>query len=83
MQNKIKWKTYIGIILVTTATYLGINWVWGALFIFWAITDLVHGRTFFIEEVSKSTHPYTYWLVIIVWVGLAFMSFIPNYWWYR
>lgn len=80
MQNKIKWKTYIGIILVTVATYFNISWVWGILFIFWLITDLIHGKTFFIEEVSKTTHPYTYWLVITVWFLLSVISFVPMKW---
>lgn len=83
MQNTFKWKTYLGLILVLCGIFLSLEWIWGILFLFWAITDLVNGRTYFIEDVNKRSNPFTYWLVVTVWFILALLSFIPNYWWYR
>ncbi len=79
----IKWKTIIGLILLVLAIYFNIGWAWGVLFLFWAITDLINKRTYFIEDVPRSTNPILYWIIVVIWLGLAIYSFIPEWWWYR
>lgn len=66
-----KWKALLGLALIWTAAATGITWVWAALFIWWAITDVFLGETHFIERVPRVANPVTFWLIVASWIALS------------
>lgn len=82
MISKYKWKTILGLIVMIIATLKNIPWLWGILFLFWAINDLRNGHTYFIEDVSREEDPILFWVIVTVWFLFAVMSFFPSWWWW-
>lgn len=66
-----KWRALIGMLFVTYAVLFNVDWVWGLLFLLWALPDLRRGSTHFLEHLERSRNPVMYWLVMGTWIGLA------------
>ena len=75
MKNPIKWRTIIALLLMYTAILMNWQWVWGLLFMFWVVPDIISGVTYFIEPIEKKTNPILYWIIIVSWVLMALYSF--------
>lgn len=76
-QKSIKWRTILGLILVYVAMWFNWQWIWGVLFIFWVIPDILSGVTYFIEPIEKIKHPILYWVIILSWILMSVYSFLP------
>lgn len=63
-----KWKSLIGVALLWVAVILGIEWVWGLVFLMWLIPDLMSGDTYFLEYISRKENPISYWLIMGSWL---------------
>ena len=63
-----KWKSLIGVALLWAAVILGIEWVWGLVFLMWLIPDLMSGDTYFLEYISRKENPISYWLIMGSWL---------------
>lgn len=74
-----KWKTVIALILLLIATALNWSWVYGILFIAWAIADIVGGRVYFVEEVAKTANPILFWVIVILWLLLGVYSLLEAF----
>lgn len=72
-----KWRTIVGLILVYLAIWFELQWIWGILFLFWVVPDLISGSTFFMEEINKKEHPLLYWLIVVSWLLMALYSLTP------
>ncbi|MEM6784106.1 MAG: VOC family protein [Bacteroidota bacterium] len=67
----VKWKAVLGLILVAVAVLFSLDWVWGVLFLLWALADVRLGATHFIEVVERRRNPVVFWLIVGTWVSLA------------
>lgn len=76
----IKWKTILALILIIAGVILNWSWIWGALFLFWAGTDLIYQETHLVEVIKRAENPILYWLVVVTWILLAIISFFPGIW---
>ena len=74
MNETIKWRTLIALVLMYIAILMNWEWAWGVLFMFWVIPNLFSGITYFIEPISKKENPKTYWVIIISWIFMALFS---------
>ena len=54
---------------------LGQVWVFGVLFVFWAIRDIISRRTHMIGDVALSEHPILFWVIAGSWLVFGILSF--------
>lgn len=76
--REIKWRAIIGLIIVALAVLSELNWIWGLLFLFWIVPDLMRGSTHFLEHVERRKNPIVYWLIISVWLALSLYLLFEN-----
>ncbi|PAB59057.1 B12-binding domain-containing radical SAM protein [Anaeromicrobium sediminis] len=69
-----KWRTFLALGLIATSLFMNWNWIWSVFFLYWAILDIKSGYTFSVEPISRNENPILYWLIIILWLGLAIYS---------
>lgn len=67
----VKWRALTGLLIVALAVLLEANWIWGLLFLLWALPDIKSGSTHFLEQVDRSKNPVVYWLIVVTWIGLS------------
>lgn len=70
----IKWRTITALILIYIAVFMGWEWMWGILFLYWVIPDVFSGITYFVEPIYKKETPNLYWVIVLSWVGMAVYS---------
>ena len=68
---KMHWRTLVGLVLVYAAAVFSLSWVWGILFLFWVVPDLISGVTYFISEVNRKTAPVLYWFIMATWILMS------------
>ena len=71
ISTNIKWRSLIGLIGIYLMILSKQNWGWGALFLFWVLSDLKSGTTYFIEPLSRRSNPFLCWVVVLTWVVLS------------
>lgn len=76
--SPVKWRAIVGLFVVTLATILNLNWVWGIVFLLWVIPDLQSGETYFFEQVTRQQNPILYWLIMIMWIASSVYFFFPQ-----
>ena len=64
-------RTILGLALVYLAVLLSWDWIWGILFLFWVIPDLITGVTHFISAVSRERSPLLYWAIMATWMLMS------------
>ena len=69
------------LIILVVATAFGLFWVWGVLFLFWAVQGYRLGTVFLIGSISRAETPLLYWMVLAFWVVLACWYFLPAQFW--
>lgn len=72
--SNLKIRSLIGLILVYIAYLYQIDWIWGVLFLYWVIPDLISGTTYFMEPITKKDNTILYWVIVISWLWMAFYS---------
>jgi len=77
--NKYKWRTLIGLVLVFIAFGFNLNWVWAILFLIWVIPDLFSGVTHFMEPISKTENPLLYWLIMGTWLLMSGFMLVDTF----
>ena len=70
----IRWRTWTGLALVAASVAFGWWWTWGVLFLWWAASNLRSGEAHFVEPVTRTGEPITYWSVVVTWLLLALWS---------
>ena len=70
-ESTFKWKALVGLIVIWVASLSGAVWVWSGLFIWWAILDVWHGETHFLERVTRTNDPLMFWIIVLSWIGLS------------
>jgi len=61
----------MALILIIISILMEWNWVWGAIFIMWAIPSFYSGKTYLVQEIDKNKDPILFWLILMMWVGLS------------
>ena len=68
----------VSLIVVVTATVLDWYWVWGVMFLYWAILSLVVGEVFLVQTVRRGENPYLFWSVSAMWLILAILVIVTE-----
>ncbi len=68
MINHRRIANYVALPLLLAATWLGLNWPWGLVFIWWAWPSIRAGEAFLVDVVSLEEDPILFWAVTTLWV---------------
>lgn len=69
-----KWKALSGLGLIAIGLVMDWYWIWGILFLVWAINDVRSRRTHLLEDVTRAENPVLYWVIVVLWICLAFYA---------
>lgn len=74
MNTQLNW---LALVVLIVATAFNHYWVWGLLFIFWAIRAFNDDGTQLLLPVSKRSDPLLYWAINIMWLvfGIWYILF--------
>ena len=63
--------TWIALLVVWLAVLVNQPWIFGLLFLAWAIYDIATGESSFVQTVTRKAHPVAFWLVVVTWLAFA------------
>lgn len=63
--------TWIALLTVWFAVLMNQPWIFGLLFLAWAIFDIVTGKSSFVQTVTRKAHPVVFWIVVLTWLAFA------------
>ncbi|MGI9391569.1 MAG: hypothetical protein ACR2O1_16045 [Boseongicola sp.] len=58
---------YIAFAALIVATYLGWQWPWGLLFIYWAVPSYMTGEAHLLGPVARQQEPVLFWAIVTLW----------------
>lgn len=58
---------YAALPVLLAAAWLGWNWPWGLLFLWWAVPSILGGQAFLVGEIRRDTDPVLFWIVTALW----------------
>ncbi|WP_136657806.1 hypothetical protein [Nitratireductor sp. XY-223] len=59
--------TILAIVVLAVSTAMGWLWVWGLLYIYWALAGPMTGSAFVLETVQRSANPVLFWIISAAW----------------
>ena len=79
--ENIKWRTIFGLLLIylSVVLYPNYQWIWGVLFLYWVVPDLVSGVTHFIERIERVNNPILYWIIVLTWLVMSIYILLEAY----
>ncbi len=81
--NRSRAINYVALPVLLTATFLGIYWIWGLLFVWWVVPTILNGQAFLVMEVNRDEDPFLFWAIVALWAVLGLMmvlaSLFPQY----
>lgn len=79
----LRWKSMLALAAITVSLVFDLYWIWGVLFVIWAINDLRNGYTHLLDHIPRNEAPILYWLVVLTWLGLGLWALLlspVSYW---
>lgn len=74
-----KTKSKLALILIFIAVLTNNYWLFGFLFLIWAILDIRNRQTHLLDTIQRNENPILYWIVVITWFLFAILSFLSTY----
>ncbi len=74
----LRWPTALAIPILLIATYLEWYWVWGLLFVYWAVPAVLSGEAFLVEPIMRSDHPILFWIITAMWLGFGIWTIVAD-----
>ncbi len=74
----LRWPTALAIPILLIATYLEWYWVWGVLFVYWAVPAVLSGEVFLVEPIMRSDHPILFWIITAMWLGFGIWTIVAD-----
>lgn len=76
-----QWFTIAALAVVTIATALDWYWLWGLLFIYWAIWSLSSGEVFLVASIYRARNPFLFWMITSMWAGFGVWTVFSDLVW--
>ena len=70
-----KWPTVATFAVLLVATALDWPFVWGALFLYWAVDGMRGGEAYIIQRISRDEAPALFWAINLFWLVLTALTF--------
>lgn len=80
-RDGIKWPTLIALPVLVLATAMNWYWIWGCLFLYWAVPALRGGTAYLVEPIERDRDPLLFWLIVALWIGLGLWAVIADLSW--
>ncbi|MGI9613072.1 MAG: hypothetical protein ACR2QO_09195 [Acidimicrobiales bacterium] len=65
------WPTLAALALLWAATFANQVWVFGLLFLGWALWDIATGESFFLQRICRRDNPLAFWAIELSWIGFG------------
>ncbi len=77
----IRWKSILALVMIGVGFVFDLYWIWGILFLIWAINDLRNRSTYLLDYIPRSDAPILYWIIVLMWLflGIWTLTFSPAY----
>jgi ABC-type multidrug transport system fused ATPase/permease subunit len=75
-------KSKIALVLILIAIFTGEYRIFGFLFLYWAINDLIKQETYLLEPIQRDKNPLLYWIIVLMWLYFSYISFTSVYFYY-
>lgn len=72
------WPTVICLAILFAATLFEWYWVWGLLFLFWAVASIPLGQVFVIQTVRRDESPLLFWTISVFWVVVSVLVIVND-----
>ena len=73
-----KLPTVVSLVVLVTATYFDWYWVWGLLYLYWAVQSVGVGEAFLVQTVRRDGNPVLFWSVSVMWFILAVLVVVTD-----
>lgn len=73
-----KWPTVVSLVVLVTATWFEWYWVWGLLYLYWAVQSVGVGEAFLVQTVRRDGNPVLFWSVSAMWFILAVLVIVTD-----
>ncbi|WP_419907663.1 hypothetical protein [Hoeflea sp.] len=74
--SDIKPLTILAILVLAVATVMGWLWMWGLLYMYWAVMGPLTGSAFVIESIERSDNPLLFWIICAAWMAAGIWTFV-------
>lgn len=71
-----RWVNVVALAVLLVATWMNWIWIWGILFIYWAVPAFVTGEAHLVGSVSRDEQPVVFWLVTALWILLGVVTIL-------
>lgn len=62
------WPTWAAVVVLWISAILHNPWIYGCLFLAWALYDIISGRSVFLQQLTRKEHPTTFWGIVVTWI---------------
>ena len=69
-----QWKNILGLVIIVVSVIMDWHWAWGIMFFIWFLQGIQHEETTLFEGVTKRESPILYWVILLMWLGMALYS---------
>lgn len=73
-----RWVNIVVLAVLLTAIWMEWLWIWGILFIYWAVPAFLTGETHLVGSVQRDKQPVVFWLVSALWIVLGVLTIFWN-----
>lgn len=70
---------YVVFALLMLTMFMGYQSLWGLLFIYWTIPNMVNGQAFLLTPVSRAAEPVLFWCIQVTWVLLGLFMLLGDF----
>jgi ABC-type multidrug transport system fused ATPase/permease subunit len=75
-------KSKIALVLILIAIFTGEYRIFGFLFLYWVINDLIKQETYLLEPIQRDKNPLLYWIIVLMWLYFSYIIFTSVYFYY-
>ena len=76
-----RWLTIVAIPVLVIATFMSWYWIWGCLFLYWAVPALRSGEAFLVEPIQRLQNPVLFWIITAMWAGFGIWTIVADLHW--
>ena len=77
----VKWPTLVALPLLILATVMSWHWIWGCLFLYWALPALRSGEVYLVEPIERARDPLLFWIITAMWAGFGLWWIVTDLLW--